>query len=83
LTVPNAPDLEFSTREHHAYLLGHNIDPRFANLLIREMKALMIEEWLLSLCGAKGQPLAETTKSSIRFAACGVRYGIFGNTGND
>ena len=32
LTVPNAPDLEFSTREHHAYLLNHYIEPRFANV---------------------------------------------------
>ncbi len=66
LTVPNASDLEFSTREHHAYLLNDYIEPRFANVPIREMKVLMIDEWLLSLRGAKGRPLAGTTKSSIR-----------------
>ncbi len=66
LTVPNPPDLEFSTRQHHAYLLDHYIEPRFANVPIREMKVLMIDEWLLSLCGAKGRPLAGTTKASIR-----------------
>ena len=66
LTVPHAPDLEFSTRQHHAYLLDHYIEPRFANEPMRVMKALMVEEWLLSLCGAKGRPLAGTTKSSIR-----------------
>ena len=48
LAVPNAPELEFSTREHHAYLLDHYIEPRFANVPIREMKVLMIDEWLLS-----------------------------------
>lgn len=66
LTVPNAPDLEFSTRQYHTYLLNHYIEPRFANVPIREMKVLMIDEWLLSLCGAKGRPLAGTTKASIR-----------------
>ncbi len=66
LTVPNPPDLEFSTRQHHAYLLDHYIEPRFANVPIREMKVLMIDEWLLSLRGAKGRPLAGTTKASIR-----------------
>jgi hypothetical protein len=38
ISVPNAPELEFSTREHHAYLLDHYIEPRFANIPIREMK---------------------------------------------
>lgn len=66
LMVPNAPELEFSTREHHAYLLDHYIEPGFANVPIREMKVLMIDEWLLSLRGAKGRPLAGTTKASIR-----------------
>jgi integrase len=66
LAVPNAPDLEFSTREHHAYLLDRYIEPRFANVPIREMKVLMIDEWLLSLRGVKGRPLAGTTKASIR-----------------
>ncbi len=66
LTVPNAPELEFSTRQHHAYLLDHYIEPRFANVPIREMKVLMIDEWLLSLRGTKGRPLAGTTKASIR-----------------
>ena len=54
LSVPNAPELEFSTREHHAHLLDHSIEPRFANVPIREMKVLMIDEWLLSLRGATG-----------------------------
>ena len=49
LMVPNAPELEFSTREHHVYLLDHYIEPMFANVPIREMKVLMIDEWLLSL----------------------------------
>lgn len=44
LSVPNAPEPEFSTREHHAYLLDHYIEPRFANMPIREMKVLMIDE---------------------------------------
>gem|GEM_PF-2216800 len=66
MTAPNAPDLEFSTREHHAYLLDHYIEPKFVNVPIREMKVLMIDEWLLSLRGGKGRPLAGTTKSAIR-----------------
>jgi len=32
LLVPNAPELEFSTREHHAYLLDDYIESRFANV---------------------------------------------------
>ena len=60
LSVSNSPELEFSTRVHHAYLLDRYIEPRFANVPIREMKVLMIDEWLLSLRGAKGRPLAGT-----------------------
>ena len=66
LSVPNAQELEFSTREHHAYLLNHYIEPMFAKVPIREMKVLMIDEWLLSLRGAPGRPLAGTIKASIR-----------------
>jgi hypothetical protein len=66
LTVPNARELEYSTREHHAYLLDHYIEPRFVNVPILEMKVLMIDEWLLSLRGAKDRLLAGTTKASIR-----------------
>jgi hypothetical protein len=65
LTVPNAPDREFSTRQHHAHLFDHYIEPRFSRVPIREMKVLVIEEWLLRYVG-EGVTLAGTTKFSIR-----------------
>jgi hypothetical protein len=64
--VPNEPDLEFATRAHNEYLFNRYIEPRFAKVPIREMKVLVIDEWLLSLCGAEGRPLSGTTKSAIR-----------------
>ena len=66
LAVPNKPDLEFSTRQHHAYLLDHYIEPRFGKVPLREMKVLLVEDWIEKLLGAKGRPLSGTTKSSIR-----------------
>ena len=36
LSVPNTPELEFLTQEHHACLLDHYIKPRFANALTRK-----------------------------------------------
>jgi hypothetical protein len=44
LKFPNTPELEFSTREHHAYLLDEYIEPEFGNVPSREMKVLMVEE---------------------------------------
>ena len=66
LNFPNDPKLEFSDREHHAYLFDDYIEPQFSNIPIREMKVLMIEEWFAGLRLAKGRPLAGTTKSAIR-----------------
>ena len=66
LAVPIEPDLEFATRAHNEYLFNSYIEPRFAKLSIREMKVLMVDEWLLSLCGKEGRPLAGSTKSAIR-----------------
>jgi integrase len=66
LAVPQAPDLQFSTRQHHEYLLDHYIEPKFSKVPLREMKVLLVEDWLESLLGEKGRPLAGTTKASIR-----------------
>ena len=54
------PDLEVSTRQTNEYLLDNYIEPRFWKTDIREVKPLVVLEWLKEL------RLAPSTKSGIR-----------------
>ena len=54
------PTLQWSAHQTNEYLLRKYIEPRFAQTPIREMKPLVIDDWIQAL------PLNPTTKRNIR-----------------
>jgi integrase len=60
------PELEHATQQVNAYLLTKYIEDEFGHMPIRDMKPLMIGNWIKGLTGKQGKPLAATTKASIR-----------------